>query len=149
MPFTIEINADEQPHKIDRARLKKAVRLVLQDAGLQSAEVSIAVVTDASMHELNRQYLQHDYPTDVLSFVLDHDVHTQSLDGEIIVSSDYAAREAVRYGWTTDDELLLYVLHGCLHLIGHDDTTPEGKQAMREAEATYLRQFGLEHRYEP
>jgi probable rRNA maturation factor len=148
MSFTIEVNADEQPHRIDSARLKKAVRLVLRDAGIESAEISVAVVTDARMHELNRQYLQHDYPTDVLSFVLDHDETTRSLDGQIIVSSDYAAREAPRYGWTIDDELLLYVIHGCLHLTGHDDTAPEAKQAMREAEAKYLRQFGLEHRFE-
>ena len=131
MPFNIEINADDQPHAIDQARLKKAVRLVLQDAGIRSAEISIAIVTDERMHELNRQYLQHDYPTDVLSFVLEHDDDAKSLDGEIIVSSDYAAREAARYGWTADDELLLYIIHGCLHLVGHDDTTPAAKQAMR------------------
>ena len=148
MPFTIEINADEQPHNIDSARLKKAARLVLREAGIESAEISIAVVTDARMHELNRQYLQHDYPTDVLSFVLDHDAQARSLDGEIIVSSDYAAREAARYGWTTDDELLLYVIHGCLHLAGHDDTSPAGKLAMRQAETEHLQHFGLEHRFE-
>src|SRR5207237_3698547 len=100
----IEINADEQPHQLDHARLKKAIRLILQDAGIKAAEISIAIVTDARMHELNRQYLQHDYPTDVLSFVLDHDAASKSLDGEIIISSDYAAREAQRYGWSTDDE---------------------------------------------
>jgi probable rRNA maturation factor len=148
MPLSIEINDDEQPHTIDRARLKKAVRLVLADAGIQSAEISIAVVTDQRMHDLNRQYLDHDYPTDVLSFVLNHDEGANSLDGEIIVSSDYAAREAVRYGWTTNDELLLYVIHGCLHLVGHDDTAPAAKQNMRTAEAKYLGQFGLEHRFE-
>jgi probable rRNA maturation factor len=148
MPLSIAINDDEQPHKIDRARLKKAVRLVLADAEIQSAEISIAVVTDQRMHELNRQYLEHDYPTDVLSFVLDHDEEAKSLDGEIVVSSDYAAREAVRYGWTTNDELLLYVIHGCLHLVGHDDTTPAGKQKMRDAEVKYLLQFGLQHRFE-
>lgn len=148
MPFTIEINADEQPHQLDRSRLRKAVRLVLDGAGIRSAEISIAIVTDARMRELNRQYLQHDYPTDVLSFVLDHDEESKSLDGEIIASSEYAAREAVRYGWTTDDELLLYVIHGCLHLIGHDDTTPEGKQAMRQAEAKLLAEFGLAHRFD-
>src|SRR5262245_7148671 len=147
MPFTIEINADEQPHKVDRLRLKKAARLVLQEAGTRSAEISIAVVTDERMHELNRQYLQHDYPTDVLTFVLDHDQEAKSLDGEIIVSADYAAREAARYGWTTDDELLLYVIHGCLHLVGLDDTTPAGKEGMRAAEAKYLAAFGLEHRF--
>jgi probable rRNA maturation factor len=148
MSFTIEINDDEQNHPCDRARLKKAVRLVLQEAGIRSAEISIAIVNDARMHELNRQYLQHDYPTDVLSFVLDHDADADSLDGQIIASSDYAAREATKYGWTTDDELLLYVIHGCLHLVGHDDTTPEATQAMRKAEARYLKQFGLEPRYE-
>jgi probable rRNA maturation factor len=146
MPFIIEINTEEQPHEVDRARLKKAVRQVLTDSGIESAEISIGVVTDGRMQELNRQYLQHDYPTDVLSFVLTHDAEAKSLDAEIIVSSDYAAREAPRYGWTTDDELLLYVIHGALHLVGHDDTTPDGQQAMREAESEYLRKFGQEHR---
>jgi probable rRNA maturation factor len=146
MPLTIEINAVEQPYQPDRSRLQKAVRLVLKDAGIRSAEISIAVVSDERMHELNRQYLQHDYPTDVLSFVLDHDEKARSLDGQIVVSADFAAREAARYGWSADDELLLYVIHGCLHLIGHDDTAPAGKQAMRKAEARYLARFGLEHR---
>ena len=146
MPFIIEINAEDQPQKINRARLKKAVRLILQDAGIKSAEISIAIVSDDKMHKLNRQYLQHDYPTDVLSFVLDHDRLKQSLEGQIIASSDYAAREAPRYHWSTDNELLLYVIHGCLHLIGHDDTAPKAKAAMRQAEAKYLAHFGLEHR---
>jgi len=145
MPFTIEINATDQTHRPDRARLKKAVRLILQDANIQSAEISIAIVTDARMQELNRQYLQHDYPTDVLSFLLYHDPQEQSLEGQVIASSEYAAREAPRYGWTTDDELLLYIIHGTLHLVGHDDTNPDAKQAMRAAETKYLKQFGLEH----
>ena len=124
MPFTIEIADDDQPHTVDRRRLKKAVRQVLDQAGIRSAQISVAIVTDARMHELNRQYLQHDYPTDVLSFVLESDDENRSLDGQIVASSEYAAREAPRYGWTTDDELLLYVIHGCLHLVGHDDATP-------------------------
>ena len=58
MPLTIEINADEQLHAIDSSRLKKAVRLILRDAGIKSAEISIAIVIDARMHRLNRQFLQ-------------------------------------------------------------------------------------------
>jgi probable rRNA maturation factor len=148
MRLTIEIADEQQTCRIDKARLKRGVTQVLQAAGIESAEISIAIVDDARMRELNRQYLQHDYPTDVLSFVLDFDGEEQSLDGEIIVSADYAAREAVRYGWTTNDELLLYVIHGCLHLVGHDDTTVEARQRMREAEAMHLASFGLKHRYE-
>ena len=108
--------------------------------------MSIAVVDDARMHELNRRYLDHDYPTDVLSFVLAH--VGNHLDGQIVVSFDYAAREAARYGWNADDELLLYVIHGSLHLVGYDDLNPEVKQEMRAAEQKYLAQFGLTPRYD-
>ena len=142
----IEIANEQQTHAVDCKRLKQAVRNVLADAGIERGEISIAIVDDARMHALNRQYLQHDYPTDVLSFVLEHDEATKSLDGEIIASADYAAREAPRYSWTADDELLLYVIHGCLHLVGHDDHTPEGQAAMRAAESKYLAQFGLKQR---
>jgi probable rRNA maturation factor len=120
---------------------------VLAEAGIKAGEISVGIVTDQRMHELNRQYLQHDYPTDVLSFVLEQG-DNGSLDGEIIVSADYAAREAERFGWTTDDELLLYVIHGSLHLVGHDDHTPDGRAAMREAETQHLAEFGLQHRYD-
>jgi probable rRNA maturation factor len=144
MSFTIEINAGDQPHAVNKPRLKKAVRAILEDAGIRSAEISIGIVSDERMHELNRQFLEHDYPTDVLSFVLAHDKKRKSLEGEIIASSEYAAREAVGYGWMMNDELLLYVIHGCLHLVGYDDTTARAKKEMTEAETKYLRQFGVE-----
>ena len=146
MALKIEINTDEQSHAIDVARLKKAIRAVLTDAGIESAEISVGIVNDQRMHELNRQFLNHDYPTDVLSFVLEYDEERNALDGEIIASSDYAAREAERYGWTANDELLLYVIHGCLHLVGHDDTTDEAKEEMTAAEKRYLKQFDLQRR---
>jgi probable rRNA maturation factor len=146
MALKIEINTDEQSHAIDVARLKKAIRAVLTDAGIESAEISVGIVNDQRMHELNRQFLNHDYPTDVLSFVLEYDEERNALDGEIIASSDYAVREAERYGWTANDELLLYVIHGCLHLVGHDDTTDEAKEEMTAAEKRYLKQFDLQRR---
>ena len=98
------------------------------------------------MHALNRKYLDHDYPTDVLSFVLEED--GGRLDGEIIASSDYATREAEIYKWTAEDEILLYVIHGSLHLVGYDDLDPASKQKMREAERYYLAPFGLTPRYD-
>ncbi len=131
---------------VDEKRLRHAVKAILTDAGITSGEVSIAVVDDARMHELNRRYLNHDYPTDVLSFVLARE--GDSLEGQIIVSGDYAAREAVRYGWNADDELLLYTIHGTLHLAGYDDLNADAKREMREAERKYLTQFGLVPRYD-
>lgn len=138
--------SNEHALPLTEARLKKAVRAVLKDANIDEGEFSIAVVNDAEMQMLNRKYLDHDYPTDVLSFVLEED--DGRLDGEIIVSGDYAAKEAVRYGWTADDELLLYVIHGTLHLVGHDDQEPKAKQEMRSRERHYLSQFGLTPRFD-
>jgi probable rRNA maturation factor len=146
LAIRIAINADDQPQTINKPRMKKAVRAVLQDAGIRSAEISIGIVTDERMHELNRRFLDHDYPTDVLSFVLKHDKKNQSVEGEIIASSEYAAREAPQYGWSADDELLLYIIHGCLHVVGYDDTTPAAKNKMTAAETKYLKQFDLHRR---
>jgi probable rRNA maturation factor len=147
MALVIEIADEQQAQPANHARLKKAVRLILKDAGIERAEISIAIVDDKQMHALNRQYLQHDFPTDVLSFVLERDEAAGSLDGEIIASADYASRESPRYGWTAEDELLLYVIHGCLHLVGQDDQTPEGRASMRAEESRVLSRFGLAHRY--
>ncbi|MFN0022067.1 MAG: rRNA maturation RNase YbeY [Pirellulaceae bacterium] len=136
---------NEHAFPLDETRLKQAVRAVLKDAGIEDGEISIAVVDDAEMHALNRKYLDHDYPTDVLSFVLDEE--EVRLDGEIIVSSDYAAREAEIYGWKAEDEILLYVIHGSLHLAGYDDLEPAKKRDMRAQERRYLSLFNLTPRY--
>ena len=145
MPLKVEIADEQEAHVITYERLIAAARSILTDAGYTSGEVSIAIVDDAAMHELNRQYLAHDYPTDVLSFVLEED--ESQLIGQLIVSADYAAREAPQFGWTTDDELLLYTIHGALHLVGYDDQQPDLKAAMREQERVHLARFGLSPQY--
>jgi probable rRNA maturation factor len=144
MPLKVEIADEQDAHVVTYERLIAAVKQILSDAGYSNGEVSIAIVNDKAMHELNRQYLQHDYPTDVLSFVLEED--ETRLIGQLIVSADYAAREAPTFGWTTDDELLLYTIHGALHLVGYDDLEPDLKAEMREQEVAYLSHFGLTHR---
>lgn len=146
MTLKIEIADEQDLHEVNYDRLIAAVRAVLSDAGYSHGEVSIAIVADTAMHVLNRQYLQHDYPTDVLSFVLEEDENR--LVGQLIVSADYAAREAPQFGWSMNDELLLYTIHGALHLVGYDDLEPELKAEMREQEQHYLAQFSLTPHYE-
>jgi probable rRNA maturation factor len=120
-------------------RLRRAVTQILTDAGISNATISIAIVDDATIHDLNRRFLQHDYPTDVLSFVLER--NEVSLDGEIIVSADYALRSAHEYRWSADDELLLYIVHGTLHLVGYDDQDDDSRALMRDRERHYLSQL--------
>ncbi|MBA3483853.1 MAG: rRNA maturation RNase YbeY [Pirellulales bacterium] len=132
--------ANETAAAIDAERLESAVRLAFADSGYTWVEVSIAVVDDEMIHELNRQFLDHDYPTDVLSFALEDD--PPRLEGEIVVSLDTADRCASEAGWSTDDELLLYVAHGALHLAGYGDKTPEDAAEMRAAEVDLLAKLG-------
>ena len=142
----VAINNQQTAHKIDRAQLKAGVKCVLAGEGIERAVISIAVVDDATMHDLNRQYLQHDYPTDVLSFLLEDE--DDYIEGEIIVSADYAAREAEQFGWAAQEEMLLYVIHGSLHLAGYDDLEPDLKAEMRAKEREYLATFGLTPKYD-
>lgn len=140
----IEVANQQSSHAFEADKLKAAVRLVLGEQGVCEGTVSIAVMDDPSIHQLNRQYLRHDYATDVLSFLLESD--GQSLDGQIVVSAETAARLAPEFGWSTDDELLLYVIHGALHLVGYDDTTLEAQNRMRSRERHYLKHFGIQPR---
>jgi probable rRNA maturation factor len=144
--YEISIAIEQAEHPIDEERLRSAVKAVLGGEGIQSATISMAVVNDERIHELNLRFLQHDEPTDVLSFVLN--APDEPLDGEIIVSIETAARNAGRYGWSVADELLLYVVHGALHLTGHDDRTVEDQRRMRERERHYLSCWGLVPRYD-
>jgi len=142
----IEINNRQDAHEVDASALASAARHVLTAEGIAAGTISLAVVDDPTIHELNRRYLDHDFATDVLSFPLETD--GDSLQGEVVVSADTAAQSAARYGWSTGDELLLYVVHGLLHLVGHDDATDEDRRDMRALEQKYLAEFGLQPRYE-
>jgi probable rRNA maturation factor len=138
---SIEISNCQTALQVDAARLKRAAESILRDAGVTEARLSIAVVDDPAIHQLNRQFLKHDEPTDVLSFLLERD--GERLEGEIVVSAETAIRVAEGLDWSGGDELLLYVIHGTLHLVGHDDAAPAQRAAMQSREAHYLAEFGL------
>jgi probable rRNA maturation factor len=131
---------------LDEAQARTAIGSILDEAGVRRGSVSVAVVDDSVIHELNRRYLEHDYPTDVLSFLLER--KGDLLEGEVIVSAATARRTAQRLGWPAEHELLLYVVHGALHLAGYDDLDPESKARMRQQERRVLAGVGIEAKYE-
>lgn len=118
---------------------------ILQDHQIDTAEVSIAVVSDNRIRTLNRQYLQHDWETDVLSFNLGSDSGDLQLVGEVVVSADTALRCAGEHRVDPFDELALYVIHGILHLVGYGDKAEDARQRMRQAEQKYASKFGLKY----
>lgn len=140
-PWSIEVGNFQSTQSAPIESLRAAVEQVLSTVELESARISVAVVDDSTIHELNRTHLQHDYATDVLSYPLSDDENC--LEGEIVVSAETAARNAADAGWSAADELLLYVVHGTLHLVGYADKTPADAAEMRNAEAAILAQLGV------
>lgn len=138
--------ADQQDLPVSTSVLSEVVQAILTDYGYYASEISLALVDDPTIRELNKRYLQHDYETDVISFVLEQDEASKRLVGQLIVSTETANRVASEVGGTFPEELALYVIHGTLHLMGLDDHDPADASLMREKEKEYLRRAGLEHR---
>lgn len=145
----IAITDRQRALKLDKRMLKRIVRDALEHERIASAEVSLVFVGDEEMHALNRRHLAHDYPTDVLSFLLDESETTtgRHIEAEIIVSTEFAAATAPKFDWSAADEVTLYVVHGLLHACGYDDREPRLKSRMRRAERSALRRHGLDPRY--
>lgn len=124
--------------------VKQVIASILTDHGFRDGSISVAVVDDPTIHRLNVEYLQHDYATDVLSFTLASDADRGWLEGEVIVSYDTATKMAEVYQWTPWAELILYIIHGTLHLVGMEDHTETLKKQMQVKETEYLLSLGLE-----
>jgi len=144
--FTIDVTDQQSAMKVDADELRRAVAMIVDDADIRLGRIGIAVVDDPTIHRINREFLDHDWPTDVISFVLEET--PGYLEGEIIMSTDTAIDRSSDYGWSPADELLLYVVHGTLHLVGYDDHEDDDRQAMREKERHYMSQFGRTARYD-
>ncbi len=126
--------------------LEQAARAALAHQNAPAdADLTLVLADDAQLHELNRDYLGVDAPTDVLSFPSDEtdpDTGAPYL-GDILISVPYAARQCVQAGNTLDAELQLLTVHGVLHLLGHDHAEPDEKARMWQAQSEILAGLGL------
>lgn len=122
-----------------KAHLPKAGRLLKRPL----AEVSIALVGDSKMAALHEQFMNIPGPTDVLTFELDHDRRGRCVGGEVVICVSYAQRQAKKRKIDIKKELLLYSLHGLLHLAGYDDLTPADYAKMHREEDRILSAIGV------
>jgi len=127
---------------VDRGRMRETARAVLAGEGVRDYEISLAFVDNPTIHTLNKRYLNHDEPTDVLSFPLS-EPDAKKLAGELVIGAEVARAQAEGAGHDVQAELALYVIHGLLHLCGFEDGTEKEAAAMRDRERHYLRQLGL------
>lgn len=137
----IAINSPQESVAIDRQRLRQTARAVLAGEDVSDYEISLAFVDNTTIHTLNKRYLDHDEPTDVLSFPLS-DPGSRKLSGELVIGAEVAKAQAEERGHDVQAELALYVIHGLLHLCDYDDHSEKNAAEMRERERHYLQAAG-------
>jgi probable rRNA maturation factor len=137
----IAIASPQEAVEIDRGHFRAVVRAVLEGESVADAEISLAFVDNATIHRLNKRFLDHDEPTDVLSFPLS-EANAKKLQGELVIGAEVALAQATERGHDVKAELTLYVIHGLLHLCGYDDLDEAGAKNMRQRERHYLAQLG-------
>jgi len=118
--------------------IKKVINETAKLEGIDAKEVSVALVTNEYIKELNAKYRDKDEPTDVLSFPLD-----EELLGDIIISLERAQKQANEYNHSLNREVGFLTVHGMLHLLGHDHYQEEERKVMRRKEEEVLTKLNL------
>ena len=103
--------------------------------------IELRLTDNETIQAINRHVLGHDYPTDVISFGYSN--QPPLLSGEMVVSVELAMDKAEELGWSAASELLLYVVHGTLHICGMDDQQAGDRAEMRSAEKQILTALGI------
>ena len=135
---------------VDVARWVALAEHALDAEGVRGGELSILFVGEDTIAELNAEHMGQTGPTDVLAFPIDDDPSLRAapaagdvpvLLGDVVVCPAVAARQAPEHDSTLDDELALLVVHGVLHVLGHDHAEPDERQAMQARERHILDSF--------
>lgn len=122
----------------DRAHLRQWLFRVAQDHGTRVDAVSYVLMDDRALLKYNRDFLQHDDLTDVITFPVESN---NGVSGDVLISYDRIRENASTFGVSAQHELRRVMVHGLLHLLGHSDKTKAQKEAMRVLEDKYLARF--------
>lgn len=138
----IAIRNDTRDPGIDSRRLRTTAQRLLDALGQERAALSIALVDDATIRELNRRYRGKNAATDVLSFVAEEPL------GDIAISVETARRQAAAYDAPLQNEIYRLLIHGTLHLLGHDHHEKNERAAMEAEERRLARTIAMPWPYE-
>jgi probable rRNA maturation factor len=139
---SVAVVNEQEAFPLDEERLRGEIETLAGRAGYEG-ELTVAVVTDAAIRDVNRRFLDHDYATDVIAFPLEEGI------GEVVVSAERALAVAAERDVAPMAELMLYVVHGILHLVGYDDHEPEDARRMHEESLKLLRSAGYRNTIPP
>lgn len=99
--------------------------------GFKEGRISFVFTDNKNIRSLNKKYFGRDHPTDVIAFSLDDACDPLNTLGEIVISTEQARENSGKFRTSIEEELLLYVLHGLLHILGFEDKTKSGKNKMK------------------
>lgn len=134
---SIEFHFQTGVLEIPSARIAKWMKEVILRHGAKCGTVSIIFCDDEYLLKLNKEFLKHDYYTDILSFPLS----STRVEGELYISIDRVKENAKKLGLDFEIELLRVMIHGVLHFIGYKDSTAEEKSEMRSMEDDALQHY--------
>ena len=134
--LAIQIRNETSKFHISLRPLKVIVRKILKALGFKRTGLSILFVGDKEIRSLNRRWLGHDRPTDVIAFPGEG-----AFLGDIVISLETTRRQAKQYGNYFEYELATYLCHGILHLKGHCDKTKKGAARMEKLQERILRKI--------
>lgn len=123
-----------------KGMIENWIRGVAADYGFSVGDITYILCNDEKILSVNREFLGHDYYTDVITF--DYSTH-KIVSGDIFISMDTISSNAEMVGATFNEELLRILIHGVLHLTGQADKTPETKAVMTEKEEKALAKWPL------
>lgn len=144
MPHIIHIHTDARyaPH-LSASLIRKTARATLSHQNAPEAgSLTIRITGDALLRKLNREFMGKDYATDVLSFPAGDENAARLYLGDVVISIPRARAQARAGGHSLTAELQLLIVHGILHLLGHDHFTRKEKSAMWAAQAEILKSLG-------
>jgi len=127
---------DIQPVSINQNHIKKYINSLINNELKECGEISVVFCSDNYLLEMNKQYLNHDYFTDIITF--DY-VEGDTISGDLFISFDRIKENAEQFNTELVKEIYRVVFHGVLHLVGYNDKTDEEQSLMTEKENFYLK----------
>ena len=144
MSLAVHVATEGVRVRVARARVTALVEGVLEREGVRNALLSVAFVTDRHIAALNREHLGHSGPTDVISFGFAREPRG-AVVGDVYIAPGVARRNALSHGRGVREELLRLVVHGVLHVLGHDHPEDESRyeSSMWKRQERLLRTLGV------
>jgi rRNA maturation RNase YbeY len=132
----------QRTRRVDATLLRRVARsLLVELLGVKHYELVVHLIATPEMAQINQTFLGHEGSTDVITFDYTEDTRTKRLHGEIFICLDDAVAQARQFHTVWQSELVRYLVHGVLHLLGYEDLKPAARRVMKREESRLLHEL--------